>query len=144
LQGAEKMQRIAFLLLLCFPFPTFAQAPIPDALMKAKTAFVVNESAKAKDYDSLYNELNKWGRFELVQDKQKADIIIVLSAKIGEESAMVAPGGGVFIGQSETKHYIRITKASDNSLLWSDAADHPHGNPKKLVSNLKKRIENQR
>ncbi len=101
---------------------------------------MTNDGARAKDFDAVYNELKKWGRFELVQERAKADIVIMLSTKPGEDVALVGSGGFV-AGGSDSRHYIRITRASDDAALWSDATGDWHRSPKNLVSNLKKRIQ---
>lgn len=55
-----------------------AQAPIPRALVDAKTAYLVNAGAGQGTFDDLANALTKWGRFALVDDPAKADVTITL------------------------------------------------------------------
>jgi hypothetical protein len=75
------MAVFGFWFLLFSPYLGLAQAPLPEDLLKAKTAFVMNDGVRAKYFDDFYNRLKKWGRFEIVQDKQKADSIIALSKR---------------------------------------------------------------
>src|SRR5262245_52501391 len=55
-----------------------AQAPVPVALRDAKAAFLVNEIGDLGRFDSLANELRKWGRFTLVDSRESADVVVVL------------------------------------------------------------------
>jgi hypothetical protein len=65
---------------LLFPIVVFAkELPLPEILLNAKTALVVNDSAAKGDFKKFCNKLKKWGRFTLVQDRDSADIIISLS-----------------------------------------------------------------
>jgi hypothetical protein len=120
------------------------QAPIPDQLMTAKSAFVVNDGVWFKVYDKFYGELVKWNRFRLVQRSEDADITIVLSHTPGTLVGGVAvPSGGVFIGGSESKYYMRITVAKDGTPLWADMTGEAglvSNSGKRLVSNLQKRM----
>jgi hypothetical protein len=137
------MRKVMIALFLCFPFSAFAQAPIPDVLMNAKTAFIFNDGAWYKAYDKFYNEFKKWNRFEFVQEKERADIIIVLSNKPGELGVGIA-GSNPIIGISESKFFLRITNARDGTPLWADYTGEAFlvsNSPKKLVSNLRNRME---
>ena len=65
------MRRMMFTaFLFCF-IQTYAKTPIPEALLNAKTAVVINEGAEGKDFDKFCKRLKEWGRFELVQDQRR-------------------------------------------------------------------------
>lgn len=89
--------------LVLFAVPAFAQAPIPKALTEAKTAYLVNDGAGQGTFDDLATELQKWGRFTLVDDPAGADITITLG------------GLKAFKGWP-----ITITRTSDKTSLWTD------------------------
>ncbi|MEQ1574394.1 MAG: hypothetical protein ABL993_09135 [Vicinamibacterales bacterium] len=55
-----------------------AQAPIPKALMEAKAVYLINDGAGRGTFDDLANELQKWGRWTLVDDAHAADLTITL------------------------------------------------------------------
>ena len=128
----------AVLLVLCFT-QAYAKDPIPEALLNAKTAVVENARAEQKDIDKLCDELKKWGRFELIQDRGKADILITLTRGMKEQ--MVTGPGGRMQNQHSLVNRINIFKTSDNSLLWSDETSTYSKDPKALVSNLKNRLK---
>jgi|WetSurMetagenome_2_1015567.scaffolds.fasta_scaffold1416285_1 hypothetical protein len=98
---------------------------IPKALLNAKTAFVYNDGAKAKDFDKFCEALKKWKRFSFVQDRRSADIIIELHPLRWTGRA----------GKFEVNR-IRIFNAL-NTLLWEDQTDYQWPNASKLISNLK-------
>jgi outer membrane protein assembly factor BamB len=54
-------------------------APLPDKVIAAKTVFFMNQSGTARFGDDLYRQLKVWNRWEIVTDKEKADLILVLS-----------------------------------------------------------------
>ncbi len=133
------MRRLLTAIILCLCVPSFAQAPLPESLLQEKVAYVKNDGARAKDFDSFYNELKKWGRFKLVQERAEADIAITLSTRSGDVA--VVGSGGFIAGGSSSKYYIRITRTLDDTPLWSDATGDWLISPKHLVSNLKKRMQ---
>ena len=56
-----------------------AYAPLPDKVVAAKTVFFVNDSGTARFGDDLYRQIKDWNRWEIVGNKEKADLILVLS-----------------------------------------------------------------
>ena len=60
------------------------KAPLPELMLKARTAMVTSE-AGGLVYDEAYKCLRKWGRFELTTEKSQADLMIVvqLSESVG-------------------------------------------------------------
>lgn len=122
------MFRLTLILVMAVA-PLFAQqAPLPPRLTSAKTAAVVNDGTWAKAYRKFFKALRKWNRFHLIENKEQADIVIVLSNQLGTLHA----------------YQIRITDAKDGTLLWSDyggAAKFLLSNsPVKLVKHLRKRF----
>jgi hypothetical protein len=56
-----------------FSILLYAQAPIPKALVDAKTAYLVDDGAGAGRMDDLAKELTQWGRFTLVDSVEASD-----------------------------------------------------------------------
>lgn len=107
--------------------PAMAQAPIPRALLAAKTAYMVNEGASQKHFDGLANELKKWGRWTLVDDQSAADITITLRG-------LAAYRGWPMI----------ITDTQTHAQLWSDRQKNPNfwtGAEVPLVRHLREALE---
>ena len=53
-------------------------APLPAAAYTAKTIAILNHTGKQLFLDRAYEELQKWGRFTIIEDASKADITLVI------------------------------------------------------------------
>jgi len=58
-------------------------APLPDKVISAKTVFFVNDSGTARFGDDLYRQIKAWNRWQVVTDRTKADLVLVLSPRKG-------------------------------------------------------------
>src|SRR5580704_16770503 len=63
---------------------------LPEKVLSAKTIYVDNQTTDAELQHDAYLGLNKWGRYEIVDSRQKADIVLRLS---GSSIVKFAPGG---------------------------------------------------
>ena len=138
----RKLMLAAFLFCLIQAYGKEKDA-IPEALMNAKNAFVVNQGSLPKDFEKLNKVLKEWGRFELVSDPKGADIIIALSSQSQVKTVQMpstAGGLGGVNSQQVMISYIRITSTNDGTLLYS-AETTESGDPKQLVVNLKNRMK---
>jgi hypothetical protein len=61
-------------------------APLPEKVLTAKALFIENHG-RADIADKAYDELKKWGRFDIVTDRSKADMILVLSVDEGSTTS---------------------------------------------------------
>ena len=52
---------------------------LPTSVQNAKTIYVDNQTTSAELQNTAYTELSKWGRFQVVDTPQKADIVLRLS-----------------------------------------------------------------
>lgn len=128
-------------------------APLPDKLLKARSAYLINDSGDVKAYDRFYRDLTKWSRFTVVSSRDNADIVMVLTSSsqsgVTAVSGSSASTGGVTTGSAtattvpSTSLHLRVLDAKTDEILWTDmtekwiASGHA---PAKLVSNLKKRF----
>jgi hypothetical protein len=55
------------------------RASLPASVISAKTVCVDNQTATAELQNTAYTELSKWGRLQIVDTPQKADIVLRLS-----------------------------------------------------------------
>jgi hypothetical protein len=72
------------------PPPAVSLAPVPPALLNAKTVFISNAGADSglfphpfsgdpdRPYNQFYAAMQSWGRYEIVGDPSQADIVIEL------------------------------------------------------------------
>jgi hypothetical protein len=74
---------VVFGIVLLYALTAFAEkkihAPLPDKVVSAKTIFFINESGTARFGDDLYRQIKAWNRWEVVGDREKADLVLVLS-----------------------------------------------------------------
>jgi hypothetical protein len=117
------MRKMMFaVFLLCF-VPTYAKTTIPEELLNAKTAVVLNEGAEVKDYEKLCKLLKEWGRFEFVETRGAADIIIKLSIQLKTRNVQLpstSGGLGGFSPQQVIVSYLIIYDAKNDNQLWTD------------------------
>jgi hypothetical protein len=142
--------------LLLTVLPCFAKpkehAPLPSQLFSAKTLFIENQ-ASADTADRAYDELKKWGRFEIVTDRTRADLIMSLSIKLPEHT-----GGHVSVWNSDGTYssghvsggtlgytYLTILDAKTGESLYSDTKRWvAFGSAtRNMIKDLQKRIESQ-
>ena len=106
---------------------------LPTIVVNAKTIYVENHTTSAELQNTAYTELAKWGRFQVVDMPQKADIALQLSngnyvkfVPGGESPAACAPKAGKqnWVGADEgvppafTRVSLIDPKSGDS--LWSD------------------------
>lgn len=118
--------------LLSFYFLIVLQAAatpknLPDAVVRAHTMFIVNETGFNELEYHLIFEINKWGRFDLADRPEKADLILRLD---NGNHVRALPDGqfpsDTSINSADTseipKGHTRISllDPKTNTLLWSD------------------------
>ena len=63
---------------------------VPSKVLSAKTIFVDNQTNDAEIQHDAYMGLSKWGRYDIVDSPQKADLVLRLS---GSSVVKFVPGG---------------------------------------------------
>ncbi len=104
-----------FALAITFCAPTFhAQqataddkyAPLPSQIVSAKTVFLMNETGKAKFGDAVYKQIKTWNRWQVITDKNQADLVLVVTDKGGMKSM-------------NPSFYLNIADPKTGSVLWT-------------------------
>jgi cytochrome c5 len=128
------------LLLLASSYAKHEKMPLPQQVMTAKTIYIDNRSGIADLGDKAYDELRKWGRFQIVDSAEKADVVLLLSAKAyisgyssnsyhntsgsvdssGNVTAQTYGNGNTSAIYSATT-YVTIVDPKAGAPLWSDA-----------------------
>jgi hypothetical protein len=52
---------------------------VPQVVLSAKTIYVENQTTDGQLQTAVYVELTKWGRYQIVENREKADLILSLS-----------------------------------------------------------------
>ncbi len=55
-------------------------ASLPTSVLRAQTVYVDNQTTSGELQNTAYIELSRWGRFQIVEEPKKADIILRLSS----------------------------------------------------------------
>jgi hypothetical protein len=87
--------------------------PLPPQIMTAKTVYIDNQSGISRLGDRCYTEIQKWGRFQVVQDRNQADLIFLLSAR--EYNGGYVTTGGQTTSTVNTSGNINATSYGDQT-----------------------------
>jgi hypothetical protein len=106
---------------------------LPTSVLSARTIYVDNQTTSAELQNTAYAELSKWGRFQIVNAPQKADILLRLS---NGNYVKFVPGNGNssasdpkpakqnWMGADEAvppgSTRISVIDAKSGNSLWSD------------------------
>lgn len=110
--------------------PQALLAPLPEALKSAKTVVLKGDQ---QAIDSAFDELVKWGRFQVVTDKTKADLVfefVYTKEPVADNRKFV------------TKETLEIHDAKSGESIYHDWIMDVSGSMARgLVKNLRKRLE---
>jgi hypothetical protein len=102
--------------------------PLPTKIVTARTVFLVNETDENKFGDKFYQELKKWNRWQVVADRSKADLVLVLSQR-ESQGPVVSTGTATATGQSvqgtiitgqikSSSWHLYVLDAATGEILW--------------------------
>lgn len=136
-------------------------APLPAKVMKATTVYIQNRTNDPAIADRAYTQLKNWGRFQIVDSEQNADVLLVFA--FSESRKQERGSGFVSLYNSQTKAYtygmvpdgattitrmftlMQVLDPKTSDVLWADQQPwrHKHSGTQKLVLALRQRIEEQ-
>jgi outer membrane protein assembly factor BamB len=135
-------------------------APLPDKVIAAKTVMLVNDSGTARFGDDLYRQIKTWNRWQVVTDRGKADLVLVLSPSdsvpvVVSSASATALGQTVYgtgitaAGNMQTQHWhLYVMDATTGENLWTANASmggklwRSWGSiAKSLLSDIQKRLQ---
>ena len=116
------------LLLLLIPFEAWAgPKPLPEAVVRAHSVFLENETGLHELEYTTVLELSKWGRFELAESREKADLIMRLDngnrvRAVPDGQFPTGKGVNAFSDEPVPPGHTRIAllDPKTGALLWSD------------------------
>jgi hypothetical protein len=161
MNSMSKMTSI-FLVAGMLMVPALAQAnekkgPVPAKVLTAKTIYVDNQTNDTELQHDAYMGLNKWGRFEIVDSPQKADLVLRLS---GSSVVKFVPGGEATstytpkpVSENSAPREelappgctrLKLIEAKSGSALWSDVRKTSNAQEKsKLLEGLHDAVDQQ-
>jgi hypothetical protein len=144
--------------LVCGAFAGSKHMPLPPAVFQAKRIYIDNETPDCPECaDHAYQELTKWGRFQIVTDPKDADLVFVLKSTSTERPVAVtgnntSTGNGsshtnaTIISHEDYTVYLTVTDARTNQQLYNNGAywRFAWSRPTKaLIREFRKRVEDQ-
>lgn len=94
MHSSRKLLVVCFVGSLVAATSLSAQKEVTDlkAIVGAKTVFFVDQSGVDAVGKKALEELKRWGRFQIVQDQEQADLIVVLSRDPGQGGNLLLSG----------------------------------------------------
>lgn len=141
-----KVLALATLSVLCCASTKHAHTPLPPEVYSAKTIGIVNHTGRQEAADRAYQELQKWGRFTVISDPAKADIVLVVSFETNPLGATAQTYGNntyvhenravdVTVGFFLSGNLEPFFSETERAVLFRKSAT------KRCVDDLKKRLE---
>jgi hypothetical protein len=99
---------------------------LPDAVVRAHSVYLENETGFVELEYTAILELNKWGRFEIAESREKADLVMRLDSathvRVVPEGQFPGAGANAFTDSDIPKGHTRIAllDPKNNTMLWSD------------------------
>jgi hypothetical protein len=139
--------------------------PLSAKLMSAKSVYLIVDTDWVQGHTkAAYKELNKWGRFDVAAEPEKADLIFSISNR-GAGSAILSTGGAngtgiavgpsVFVASNSSgisvpiqlhTYYLHVFDREKGTLLFTASSDErlaKSAETKRLIRALEKRINDQ-
>lgn len=130
---------------------------VPARILAAKTIYVDNQTNDAELQHDAYMALSKWGRYDIVDSPQKADLLLRLSGSSvvkfvpgGEATSTYTPkpvsensaAGAELAPPGCTR--LTLIEAKSGSALWSDVRKTANAQEKsKLLEGLHDAVDQQ-
>lgn len=135
-------------------------APLPAKVLASKTIYIQNDSGYAGAADKAYTQLKAWGKYQIVDDKKKADLVLVLTTSTSQTDTKKAAQvntynsktgawtyGTVNTPTTETVDSTRITviDPATGDTMWADQMEwgRRYSATEELIKELRKRVEEQ-
>lgn len=110
-------------------------APLPDKIVNAHTVFLMNETGKAKFGDAVYKEIKTWNRWQVVTERNEADLILVVTDKGGMKS--LNPSFYLNVNDPKTGEQLWTSRTTMQGKLWRSWGSVAET----LVSDIRKRLK---
>ena len=122
------------------------QAPLPSALLDSTLVNLTSVGVDRGWLDRAAKEIQKIGRFELVNNREDAELVFILTRGASGDPFFVAGGNQVYSGTTKSARFI-VQDPETNQLLWDDSRKiqlFVGGAVADLIKDLHKRIDEER
>lgn len=131
MQGENRTGKVhlLFVILFCACALRMAAQPanLPEAVTNARTVILVNQTGFPELQYTAVLELNKWGHFEIVESREKADLVLSLTSgthvRALPDGQYPRPTGlNAFTEDAVPKGHTRVAllDPKTGATLWSD------------------------
>src|SRR6476660_1056784 len=115
--------------------PQSQHAPLPAKVLQGKTIYIQNDSGWAQMGDKAYSALKAWGKYQIVQEKGKADLILVLGVSstqtegtdhkwvnLHNSQTGAWTSGSVPVASTDTVQFseIKLIDPATGDAMWAD------------------------
>jgi hypothetical protein len=139
---------------------TVEHAPLPAKVLTAKTIYIENDSGIANMADKAYTQLKAWGKYQIVNERERADLVLVLKATDKQVQRSGVGSAGSFNYQTgawtqSTVPTIRtrtfaftlmaLIDPASGDVAWSDQGEwtKKQSATMELIKDLQQRVEEQ-
>jgi hypothetical protein len=106
-------------------------APLPTVVVNAKKIFLTNGGGSNLAYDAFYSDMKQWGRYEIVDSPDEADLIVELAYRVDRGGTRVWSSTNSYDGTTQVHSAqmldpqvtLTIYDAKTKNSLWSEV-DH--------------------
>ena len=121
------------------------QLPVPSALLEHRTIFLTGQNIERGWLNWAAEEIHKLDRFELVGDREDAELVFTIIHTESDEGTAVLPltGGGTISVPLEQQGVTLFVHDQNDQLLWNDSREInwlASGAVKDLIRDLHKAI----
>ena len=122
-----------------------AQLPVPSALLEHRAVYLTGQNIERGWLNWAAEEIQKLGRFELVGDREEADLVftVIYSESNGGTTVVPLTGVGIIAVPIDQKGVSLVVHGGDGKLLWNDSREInwlASGAVKDLIRDLHKAI----
>jgi hypothetical protein len=135
-------------------------APLPAKVLESKTIYLQNDSGWAEMADRAYAQLKAWGKYQVVDVKEKADLILVLAVtteqtegtrhkwvNLHNSETGAWTNGTVPVASTQTLKFteMRLIDAATGDTAWADrqAWSTKRSSTEVLILSFRQRVEEQ-
>jgi hypothetical protein len=165
--SSVRRARAFFVIFALALIPAFAKtkapvqhAPLPIRVLTAKKLFIENESGEAATADVTYSLLKEWGKYQIVTDRQEAELILTLNTAVEQENGSETgnassynyktggwTSGTVTVPSTDTWRYtqMKLVDPLTGAIAWEDRRIwwRKHHPIEELINSLRERVEEQ-
>ena len=123
----SRLSSLRIALFICFVALPASAAPknLPDAVTRARNIFIENQTGFVELEYTAILELSKWGRFDVAESREKADLILRLDnanhVRAVPQGQFPGSAANAFTDSDIPKGHTRIALVDpkSNTTLWS-------------------------